>query len=75
MFNKIKNSKYEKHFEIDNVPSKANSIAEAFKIIKEKYGTNNIIKLKDYYRGGTRKLHWNSSDMMLIWIMERRRKN
>ena len=29
--------------------------------------------MKDYYRGGTRKLHWNNSDMMLIWIMERRR--
>ena len=41
MFNKIKNSKYEKHFEINNVPSKANSIAEAFKIVKEKYEVNN----------------------------------
>ena len=52
MFKKIKNSKYEKHFEINNVPSKANSIAEAFKIIKEKYGVNSIIKLKEIQKKG-----------------------
>lgn len=52
MFKKIKNSKYEKRFEINNVPSKANSIAEAFKIIKEKYEINNIIKLKEIQKKG-----------------------
>lgn len=52
MFNKIKNNKYEKHFEIDNEPIKANSIAEAFKIIKEKYRVNNIIKLREIQRKG-----------------------
>lgn len=52
MFNKIKNSKYEKHFEINNVPSEANSIAEAFKIIKEKYGVNNIVKLREIQKKG-----------------------
>ena len=52
MFKKIKNSKYEKHFEINNVPSKANSIAEAFKIIKEKYRMNSIIKLKEIQKKG-----------------------
>lgn len=52
MFKKIKNSKYEKHFEINNVPSKANSIAEAFKIIKKKYGVNSIIKLKEIQKKG-----------------------
>ena len=52
MFNKIKNSKYEKHFEIDNVPIKASSIAEAFKIIKMKYGVNNIVKLREIQRKG-----------------------
>ena len=52
MFKKIKNSKYEKIFEINNVPSKANSIAEALKIIKEKYEVNNIIKLKEIQRKG-----------------------
>ena len=52
MFKKIKNSKYEKHFEINNVPSKANSITEAFKIIKEKYEVNSIIKLKEIQKKG-----------------------
>ena len=52
MFKKIKNSKYEKYFEINNVPSKANSIAEAFKIIKEKYEVNNIIKLREIQKKG-----------------------
>lgn len=52
MFKKIKNNKYEKHFEIGNVPNKANSIAEAFKIIKEKYKVNNIIKLKEIQKKG-----------------------
>ena len=52
MFKKIKNSKYEKHFEINNVPSKANSIIEAFKIIKEEYGVNSIIKLKEIQKKG-----------------------
>lgn len=52
MFKKIKNSKYEKHFEINNVPSKANSIVEAFKIIKEEYGVNSIIKLKEIQKKG-----------------------
>lgn len=52
MFKKIKNSKYEKHFEINNVHSKANSITEVFKIIKEKYGVNNIIKLKEIQKKG-----------------------
>lgn len=52
MFKKIKDNKYEKHFEINNVPSKANSITEAFKIIKEKYEVNNIIKLKEIQRKG-----------------------
>lgn len=52
MFKKIKDSKYEKHFEIDNIPSKANSITEAFKIIKEKYNVNNIIKLKEIQKKG-----------------------
>ena len=52
MFQKIKNSKYEKHFEINNVPSKANSIAEAFKIIKKEYGANSIIKLREIQRKG-----------------------
>ena len=52
MFKKLKDSKYEKHFEINNVPSKANSIIEAFKIIKEKYEVNNIIKLKEIQKKG-----------------------
>ena len=52
MFKKIKDSKYEKHFEINNIPSKANSIAEAFKIIKEKYEVNNIIELKEIQKKG-----------------------
>ena len=52
MFKKIKNSRYEKHFEINNVPSKANSIAEAFKIIKKEYGVNSIIKLKEIQKKG-----------------------
>ena len=52
MFKKIKDSKCEKHFEINNVPSKASSIFEAFKIIKEKYEVNNIIKLKEIQRKG-----------------------
>ena len=52
MFKKIKNNKYEKHFEINNVPSKASSIIEAFKIIKEKYRVNNIIKLKEIQKKG-----------------------
>ena len=52
MFKKMKNSKYEKHFEINNVPSKASSITEAFKIIKEKYGVNNIINLKEIQKKG-----------------------
>ena len=52
MFKKIKNSKYEKHFEINNVPSEANSIAEAFKMIKKEYAVNSIIKLKEIQRKG-----------------------
>ena len=48
----MKNSKYEKHFEINNVPSKANSIVEAFKIIKKEYGVNSIIKLKEIQKKG-----------------------
>lgn len=52
MFNKIKNSEYEKHFEIDNVPNKINSIAEAFKIIKERYKVNDVIKLKEIQKKG-----------------------
>ena len=52
MFKKIKDSKYEKHFEINNVPSKANSIAEAFKIIKKEYKVNNIVKLKEIQKKG-----------------------
>ena len=52
MFKKIKDSKYEKHFEINNVPSKANSIIETFKIIKKEYGVNNIIKLKEIQKKG-----------------------
>lgn len=52
MFKKIKNSKYEKHFEINNVPSKANSITEAFKIIKKEYNVNSIVKLKEIQKKG-----------------------
>ena len=52
MFKKIKNNKYEKHFEINNVPIKASSITEASKIIKEKYEVNNIIKLKEIQKKG-----------------------
>lgn len=49
---KNKNNKYEKHFEINNVPIKASSITEASKIIKEKYEVNNIIKLKEIQKKG-----------------------
>ena len=52
MFKKIKNSKYEKHFEINNVPSKANSMAEVFKIIKKEYDVNSIIKIKEIQKKG-----------------------
>lgn len=52
MFKKIKDEKYEKHFEINNVPIKANSIDEAFKIIKGRYGVNNIIILKEIQEKG-----------------------
>lgn len=52
MFKKVKDSKYEKRFEIDNVPSKANSITEAFKIIKERHRVNDIIKLKEIQKKG-----------------------
>ena len=52
MFKKIKNNKYEKHFEINNVPIKANSIDEAFKIIKKEYKVNSIIKLKEIQKKG-----------------------
>ena len=52
MFKKIKDSKYEKCFEINNVPTKANSIDKAFKIIKEKYEVNSIVKLKEIQKKG-----------------------
>ena len=52
MFKKVKDSKYEKHFEINNVPSKVNSIAEAFKVIKKEYEVNSIVKLKEIQKKG-----------------------
>ena len=52
MFKKTKDSKYEKYFEINNVPIKANSIFEAFKIIKEECEVNSIIKLREIQKKG-----------------------